>query len=145
MKYKAFLTLLFLLSTQAFAFSSNWVLIAETNKQEMYIDKDSIEAESPRFKKAWEKTKYEDGFVDDTTSDVIRISETFDLYDCEAKKISNLKIIDYDDDGNLMHHFDFIGNYYRNHPKQRWDEVVPGSIGEDILNFVCNNVIKKKG
>ena len=58
------------------------------------------------------------------------------MYECSSQKVSDIRSIDYDTDGN-SYTTDFK-KLYRAYPEKRWITIIPDSLGEYLLNFVCN-------
>ena len=58
------------------------------------------------------------------------------MYECSSQRVSDIKSIDYDTDGN-SYSTDFK-KLYRAYPEKRWITIIPGTLGEYLLNFVCD-------
>jgi hypothetical protein len=57
------------------------------------------------------------------------------LYDCSNQNISDIKSIDYDSNGK-SYTTDFQ-KLYSAYPEKKWISIIPGSLGEYLLNFIC--------
>ena len=69
------------------------------------------------------------------TERVIVYSITNRIYDCSGKRLSDLTLVDYDSEGN-SYSTDFK-KLYRAYPEKKWIDVPPGSLGDYLLEFVC--------
>ena len=71
------------------------------------------------------------------------MSEKFDfddglthrIYDCAGNRISDIKSADYYSDGT-SDGTDY-DRFYKAYPEKRCTEIVPDSIGEVLLKFIC--------
>ena len=57
------------------------------------------------------------------------------LYDCSSQRISDIKSIDYDSNGR-RYTTDYQ-KFYSAYPEKKWISIIPGSLGEYLLNFIC--------
>ncbi len=57
------------------------------------------------------------------------------IYDCSNLKAADIKSIDYDSHGN-SYTTDFK-KLYSKYPEKKWISIIPGSLGEYLLNFIC--------
>jgi len=57
------------------------------------------------------------------------------LYDCSDQRVSDIKSIDYDSIGK-SYTTDFQ-KLYSAYPEKKWISIIPGSLGEYLLNFIC--------
>ena len=57
-------------------------------------------------------------------------------YDCYNKRVSDVKSVNYDAEGK-SYTTDFE-KLYRAYPEKKWIDIIPGSLGEFLLKFVCS-------
>jgi surface-adhesin protein E len=118
--------------------SPDWVYIGETKHSYVgFLSKDHFKVNGPE-RRAWTKV-----FVRDGDSVKTKYSEertliyllTHRIYDCSLKRISDIKSVNYYTDGT-NESIDYTA-FYKSYPDKRWTEIVPGSIGDVLLKFVC--------
>lgn len=143
MKYITFMLSLFLLGvTPLAALSDNWILFHKHKFGNYYYDAESIKKTSSSEINLWTKQIYNDagrrdyiqkrrdsGSTIDGYQNLKEVKGLFDL-NCEERKIRNLIIEEYTKRGNLLYSFETV------HP---WGNIASGSIGEVLLNAVCDN------
>jgi len=86
----------------------------------------------------WTKVIYTDGEVrkeNKGTNYQALYTITNRLYDCSNQRVSDIKSIDYDSNGK-SYTTDFQ-KLYRVYPEKKWISIIPGSLGEYLLNFIC--------
>lgn len=105
---------------------TDWRLAGETldRTQKFFIDANSIEGNKMRT--AWglmikDKCKKNDEYCE---------QQTRDLYNCESKEQKLIYLVSRKN-GDVIHSIDFKD-------KTDWNPIVPDSVGEGILNFVCS-------
>jgi len=118
--------------------SPNWVYIDETKHGYVgFLNKDRFLIEGPT-RRAWTKVFIRGGEIVKTGQDkenslIYRL--TYRIYDCLGNRISDIKSVDYYSDGT-SDSTDY-GRFYKSYPEKRWTEIVPESIGDIMLKFVC--------
>ena len=119
--------------------SSDWEYIGETKHGYMgFLSKDRFEVNGPE-RRAWTKV-----FMKNGQSVKTKYGEkmtliyllTHRIYDCSLKRISDIKSVSYYSDGT-NESLDYTA-FYKSYPEERWTDIVPGSIGDVLLKFVCS-------
>lgn len=118
--------------------SSDWVYIGETKHSYVgFLGKDRFVVKGPE-RRAWTKVFVRDGETVKTKfgKEITLIYLlTHRIYDCSLKRISDIKSVNYYSDGT-NETIDYT-TFYKSYPEKRWTEIVPGSIGDVLLKFVC--------
>jgi hypothetical protein len=124
-------TLLILIST--LSFSQNWVYVSTATDGSKYYIRNSSTDEFGN-KKVWSK-------IISKTMTYTKKGKTYslpngyviylDAYDCDGKKSKLISGVYYNSKGTVAHSFS-IEDY-----EQEWKDVVPDSIGEALLDKVC--------
>lgn len=132
------LPLLFVLTSTAHA--ANWVHVATSGRSDakIYIDTDSIQTHrfsgGGNYKTAWAKWEYANTQKQDYPPyKSYNKSKGFWYYDCNAKR-SELESAHFYLNGQSV----YSGNWYvPTSSSATWDRVVPDSVNEGKLDFVC--------
>ena len=99
---------------------ADWVKVVESKSSIFYVVASSITESSPNQYQAWYKNQIK---TDKPFKDI----RTYGSYDCvESKFKVHQSIYNYKDGSS-----DTSG-------KEEWEPIVPGSVFETVLNFVCN-------
>ena len=112
--------------------NSDWVRVGGNPARTQYVDANSIGTQG-KFIVARTMTDFAKPAIHEGTSTGIRSQITLSLHDCRARKFDSTHITSYSGNmgrGDLLMHSPYT-------PILR--DVVPGSIGERQLNFVCNH------
>jgi hypothetical protein len=124
------------------ASASDWHTLEETEKNTIQIDRDSIVPAGGGLKKAWIMVSHVEN--QSTTGYPVLIYKStmqLSLLNCEERTMDSLQEILYSDEFRG-------GKIVRSeaYPRQslRLVDVVPGSVGEDWLNYACRWKTKKK-
>jgi len=118
--------------------SPDWEYIGETKHGYVgFLGKDRFKIKGPE-RRAWTKVFVKNGESVKTKygKEVTLIYLlTHRIYDCSLKRISDIKSVNYYSDGT-NESLDYTA-FYKSYPEKRWTEIVPGSIGDVLLKFVC--------
>ena len=118
--------------------SKRWVYIGETKNGFVgFMDSERFDVSGSK-RNVWTKVIYtgEEVHKENNGNKYKAVSTiTNRLYECSSQKVSDIKSIDYDVYGN-SYTTDFK-KLYRAYPEKRWISIIPGSLGEYLLNFVC--------
>jgi hypothetical protein len=99
---------------------ADWVKVVESKKSIFYVVAGSITQSSPNQYQAWYKNQIK-------TNEAFKDIRTYGSYDCvESKFMVHQSVYNYRDGSS-----DSSG-------KEEWESIVPGSVFETVLNFVCN-------
>ena len=120
--------------------SKRWVYIGKTKDGLVgFMDTDRF-AKSGSKRNVWTKVIYtgEEAVYRENNGQKYQVvsSITNRMYECSSQKVSDIRSIDYDTDGN-SYTTDFK-KLYRAYPEKRWITIIPGTLGEYLLNFVCD-------
>lgn len=119
--------------------SADWVYIGETKHGYVgFMGKDRFEINGPE-RRAWTKVFSRRGDSVKTSKGKVQTllySLTHRIYDCTLNRISDMRSVDYYEDGT-SESIDYT-NFYKSYPEKRWTDIVPGSIGDVLLKFVCD-------
>ena len=116
-------------------FAANFLEIHRDDETTLFLDTASIE-DNGTYYKAWIKTTYNTRDAMKKEGERFEIDKEFncklDLWACEKnnKRIGPLATYFYDNDGNIIKTFNF-----ENYPIS-WISVIPGSIGEIMINKI---------
>ena len=121
--------------------SDRWIYFGETDTGVLYYDKTSVTNLSPKIIKVWTREKLSKvgkdkiirgrGYTKQSLAGWDRLDMTKFLMevDCMNNTRKMIKTGNYDSEGNPLYEYDF--------PNPRIEEVLPGSIGGDLLKKVC--------
>ncbi len=118
--------------------SSDWLYIGQTDHGYVgFMGKDRFQVNGPE-RRAWTKVFVRGGETVKTKNGkektmIYRL--THRVYDCSLNRLSDIKSVDYFSDGT-NESLDYV-RFYQTYPEKRWTEIVPGSIGDVLLKFVC--------
>ena len=119
--------------------SERWKYIGETKHGYVgFMDINRFQVDGPN-RNAWTKVIYTEGelFKNGKGEEYTAVyTITNRNYDCYNKRVSDIKSVDYDADGN-SYTTDFE-KLYRAYPEKKWIDIIPGSLGEYLLKFVCS-------
>jgi hypothetical protein len=119
--------------------SEDWVEYSSSNDgTNIYYKKVSIEHRTKDLVQVWFKVVFSDegkkDYVDGMTerkwdkfSHILILQEI----DCKKQMVQILSITDYDTDGKVLE--------TKSPDKPEWDNVIPGSMGDNLREKVCNN------
>jgi hypothetical protein len=99
---------------------ADWVKASESQNDIWYVDVSSIKQVTSAQYKAWIK-------MEDLKPKDFKTSKTYTLFDCSERKYKDIQSAYYKTDGNII----------LNSGKEEWAYVIPESIWENVLNFVC--------
>ena len=120
------------------ALAVNWIELGENNTGKLYIDLDSIQADTltngTAVMTAWKQAEYKQA-QDSSSGKKYWSDKTFDYYDCRARKYAVEYIALYDKQGGV------VGTEnnpaFSRYSSVNWHRVAPGTTGESKLNTVC--------
>lgn len=122
------------------ALAVNWYLLGEASNGDFkeYIDLDSIQkdylTDGTPVMTAWTQIEYKQV---QNVGDGKKIwsAKHFVYYDCRARKLNIEYIVSFNKQGRVVS----SGNspLFSRYSSTNWDRVIPGSISEAWLNFVC--------
>jgi len=119
--------------------SPDWVYIGQTDHGYIgFLGKERFSVEGGE-RRAWTRVYVRDGeqvMVSRRTAKILMYRLTHRIYDCRGSRISDIKSIEYFTDGT-NDVVDYI-KFYKTYPEKRWTEIVPGTIGDILLTFVCS-------
>ena len=119
------------------ALAVNWVLVSENVSGKLYIDLDSIQADTlangTPVMTAWEQIEYKQ--ARDVDGKKYWTGTDFVYYDCRSRKSDMEYGVAYDKQGRAV----WSGNnpFFSRYSSANWQRAVPGTTGEDKLNTVC--------
>lgn len=133
---------IFLTLISGFANAENWQSVSAASGIEVFVDSDSVAEVSKNIRKAWVVHSYDSAQQTiDGTAKKFMSSMTLQRFSCTDRTSGG-------------YHNVLFSEQYRQgaivdreviDPKRlRLDDVLPGSIGEDTLNFVCSQKLNKK-
>lgn len=130
---KQLFALVFFALLPSLSSASDWAQIDET----IYVDRDSI-VKDGRFTKAWIRVDYADEQKGDEATNFKPYDSItyFTRFDCRHRSSADKKAVYYDSEGNV------VSSIALPHPAQ-FEEVVPDSIGEKELKYVCSSKAHK--
>ena len=118
--------------------SPDWLYIGETKHGYVgFMGKDRFSVNGPE-RRAWTKVFVRGGEQVRTVKGKIQTliyRLTHRIYDCSLNRVSDIRSVDYFEDGT-NESIDYA-TFYKSYPDKRWTEIVPGSIGDVLLKFVC--------
>ena len=118
--------------------SPRWEYIGKTKSGYFgFLDIERFEIDGSE-RNAWTKVIFSDEGLKkeiDGKERIIVYSITNRIYDCSGKRLSDITLVDYDSEGN-SYSTDFK-KLYRAYPEKKWIDVPPGSLGDYLLEFVC--------
>ena len=124
--------LFFLFFVAAITEGADWVLITSSDGgDKIYVDEESIRRNSSNTIKVWEKhvpegSTFEKPFNSKKVTRLLIYRE----YDCDQGRKRRLQI-----------HFYFEDGTNQNYPGlHEWSYIVPGTVAEEIIQYVCKNV-----
>lgn len=123
-----------IVSSVGFA-ASDWKVVATSNEHVYGVDLNSIAkvSEYPyqKYHKAWVKSV----IVNDLTKDGMTVGDynmILEWVDCSSRTLGNKSQISYKQNGTV------IPNAGRSMGYVKMEDVIPGTIGESILDAICN-------
>ena len=141
MKALSFTLILIMLGTPLLAGATNWVQIGSTNEVSLLIDKDSIRKNGKNVK-AWAMWQYsqpqELPYLN--PKKYYLSQKVLEVFDCVNVKFGASQIIDYAD----LNGGDVVDIVSTDEHLIKSIEPAPDTIGESLLNYVCNAAKKKK-
>jgi hypothetical protein len=109
--------------------ASQWVIAAKGRSTVNYVDIDSIKGTGD-IRNFWKKSIYNE---DQTTSQrPYKSTVTKSWVNCKTRQIGSSRIVSYDEKGSPI-----LSSPETAEPEE-WDSVLPDSVGEAILEVVCN-------
>lgn len=117
------------------ASATQWVRVISTDEIVKHIDVDSIQVEGNQ-RKFWERTIYPSGR--EMASKVINVTKNLYNVNCLEKTVKAIRIVAYDETGSVVSDIDIRKNPFINFGST---EAVPGTIGDSIIELVCNRKI----
>lgn len=117
-----------IISTHVYA--SNWVLISSDSQVKDYIDADSLARDGDEIT-VWEKTIYNkpNKSPDGKLFSALTVKT---IYNCDRQTYKTLYYQASTKNGTLIHHYNVP--YY----KQTDEPIVPDSVGDTILKYICS-------
>ena len=119
--------------------SPDWVYIGQTDHGYVgFLGKERFSVEGDE-RRAWTRVYIKDGEkvkVSQRLAKILMYRLTHRIYDCFGNRISDIKSVKYYTDGT-NDTVDYV-RFYKAYPEKRWTEIVPGSIGDILLKFVCS-------
>ena len=119
--------------------SERWEYIGQTKHGYVgFLDIKRLDIDGS-YRNAWTKVIYlDEGLIKDSRSGEYNAVYTITnrIYDCYLNRVSDIKSIDYEADGK-SHTTDFEV-LYRAYPEKKWIDIIPGSLGEYLLKFICS-------
>lgn len=116
----------------------DWLYIGQTKHGYVgFMGKVRFEINGPE-RRAWTKVFVRGGEQVKTVKGKVQIliyRLTHRIYDCTLNRVSDIRSVDYYEDGT-SENIDYT-SFYKTYPDKRWTEIVPGSIGDVLLKFVC--------
>jgi tetratricopeptide (TPR) repeat protein len=112
---------------------TKWVKITSTKEETWYYDKTSVMTKSTNYRKAWIRVEKEPSLNADgsfSADDDFPYELLLYHIDCSSRELGMESVIEYSSTGEMLNSEKFSPNDTR-------ASVVPGSIGEDMLNAVC--------
>lgn len=128
--------------TASLAQASDWQIISGSEKLNVFVDKSSI-ARSGKYKKAWfmySNSTDQTGLVY-TSYKVYRSNKALEYFDCEERTTGQIQSTFYAAEFGAG---DALGSMILKLPQVMFSEVVPDTIGETMLNYICSPVPVKK-
>lgn len=125
------LTIFVLISLTSITNAANWIDVDHDESRTIQIDYDSLQnigtTQTP-IAKAWVKLT---NFEDDAKNDFFKGEYVIGMhhYDCLKKKIRYLSFTTYDTQGKVK--------ISQKHDSPIYEEVIPDSVGEDMLKGAC--------
>ena len=118
--------------------SPDWLYIGQTKHGYVgFMGKDRFFVNGPE-RRAWTKVFIRRGEQVKTVNgkaQTLIYRLTHRIYDCSLNRISDIRSVNYFADGT-NESIDYA-KFYKSYPEKRWTEIVPGSIGDVLLKFVC--------
>ncbi len=114
------------------AYSSDWVIISTGSDSVIYGDKQSIRTQGNSVK-LWLKWVYDTPQEVEHTYPVKKYTSTksLDVYNCQDRTSTTLQTVRYSEDGSV------VDSQIWKDLKSAYSEIVPDTIGESILDYVC--------
>jgi hypothetical protein len=132
MKLKSIFILIFLLFN-GIAFSQNWIYVGSATNGNKYYLRSNNTSETG-YKKVWSKTVGKSfQYKKNGKTHTLLNGYSIDLheYDCSGRKVKLLSYVYYNSKGTPVHSVT-LQSY-----ETEWWDVIPDSIGEMLLNKVC--------
>ena len=135
MKFKkVFLVMLALIGMDAYA-APEWVLASKSNENITYVDINSIsqvrEYAYTHYKKAW----FKQVIYNDISKDGMTVGDytmSLDWFDCSGDSSGTKQIVSYKKNGQI------VPNSSRSRSYVNMTDVIPGTVGESMLQAVCD-------
>jgi hypothetical protein len=117
------------------AHASDWQVVASAEKMTVLIDKNSM-ARAGKYKKAWFQYSYDvDQAGNSSTSfKIYRSTKTLEYFDCEEHTSAQVQVAYY---SAIFGAGDFLGSIAVKPQAASFTEVIPDTVGEVLLEFVC--------
>ncbi|WP_294035274.1 surface-adhesin E family protein [uncultured Moraxella sp.] len=119
------------------AMAVNWFELGENNTDKLYIDLDSIQADTlvngTSVMTAWQQSVYKQ--AQDAGGKKYWTSTNLYYFDCRARKFNLEYSVHYDKQGRVVDSFN--NPDFSRYSSANWHRVVPGSGAELMLNTVC--------
>jgi len=119
--------------------SSDWIYIGQTERGFVgFLSKDRFKVEGNK-RKAWTKVFLKNGMKVRNNKDeekMLIYTLTHSIYDCSSDKVSDIKTVEYFSDGTNDSR-NYL-SFYKVYPEKRWTDIIPGSVGDILLKFICS-------
>lgn len=138
MRHKILFGLLFFLSNYS-SFSQDivdskpdWVVIGSDGQEAKYYVKSEYVKKDEEGIKIWTRTIFKKQAVGKIVYNNLDYKVLM-VINCEEKQLKVISAVYYTSSGELIKSYN-IEEYL-----QKWEDAVPGSVGERIINYVCDN------
>lgn len=115
----------------------NWVLVENNHNYAIYIDTDSVRVgnfvNGHKFYNFWTRVENKNPQADGG----IYSAKAFDYMDCLNGKSTHSTVIGYDAYGRVIGQ---DNNYVSTTSSTNWKIIVPGSVGQAKMEFLCSRV-----
>jgi hypothetical protein len=138
MKYMIVSSLLML--SLGCAQAADWITVDGGDKSWTSVDMSSIINLSPAIKRAWVKHTYVDAqMTDDYPKQEYRVVVVLSHYDCHQRTVAQVRWIRYQDHAQQK----YVDGRSNDKNRLTFQEVVPETIDEAVLDYVCKPSAKK--
>jgi hypothetical protein len=130
----------FFFASSVFAASaSNWTLVSKpVDEERFFVDRQSLALDG-KWRKAWVLFNHAEGIPKEAP--VIKSMKAQWWFDCANRAIQEVQVISYDEE--LGAGTPATTKNLRFSP-DRFEDVVPDSVGEALLDFVCRQPLRKR-
>lgn len=126
-----------ILASGQMAVAVNWVLVEDSPNYIFYVDTDSVQvgrfSNGNKFYTFWTRVDNKNPQADDG----IYSAKALDHIDCLARKSTHSMVIGYNAYGRVIGQ---DNNYVSINSSATWKYIVPGSIGQAKIDFLCSRV-----